>query len=110
MLRDRGKIKWTAMMLPEHIAQLREWQKEDDFQQRQQPDEQQLEEWDFRFQEALSMNLPVTIHYWKGAEVLTGKGFIRKIDTLDDVIHIKNEAGEAHFIPFVDIKSISDFE
>lgn len=29
--RDRGKIKWTAMMLPEHIYLLREWQKEDDY-------------------------------------------------------------------------------
>ncbi len=29
-VRDRGKIKWTAMMLPKHIAKLREWQAEDD--------------------------------------------------------------------------------
>lgn len=110
MIRDRGHIKWTAMMLPEHVGQLREWQKEDYFQQRQQPDEQQLEEWDLQFQKAVQMNLPIAIAYWKGPEVLIGKGFIGKIDLLEGVVHMKNEAGEAHRIPFVDIKSISDFE
>ena len=29
MLRDRGNIKWTAMMLPEHVQRLRTWQQED---------------------------------------------------------------------------------
>lgn len=110
MLRDRGRIKWTAMMLPEHIAQLRDWQKEDDFEQRQQPDEQQLEEWNFKFQEALLKKLPMEIHYWKGPEVLRVTGFIRKMDKLEGIIHIENEAGLAHRIPLVDIKSISDFE
>lgn len=28
MLRDRGNIKWTAMMLPEHVQQLKKWQQE----------------------------------------------------------------------------------
>ncbi|MBD7985938.1 YolD-like family protein [Sporosarcina sp. Sa2YVA2] len=110
MLRDRGRIKWTAMMLPEHIAQLRDWQKEDDFEQRQQPDEQQLEEWNLKFQQALLKNWPVEIHYWKGFVVLTTKGFIQKTDMLEGIIHIKSEAGLAQRIPFVDIKSISDFE
>ncbi len=29
MIRDRGNIKWTAMMLPEHVKLLREWQEQD---------------------------------------------------------------------------------
>ncbi|WP_397536971.1 YolD-like family protein [Rummeliibacillus pycnus] len=28
MIRDRGNIKWTAMMLPEHVQRLRTWQQE----------------------------------------------------------------------------------
>lgn len=27
--KDRGKIKWTAMMLPEHIEKLRTWHASD---------------------------------------------------------------------------------
>lgn len=30
MIRDRGNIKWTAMMLPEHVQRLRIWQREDE--------------------------------------------------------------------------------
>ncbi|GKV67616.1 hypothetical protein NCCP2716_01140 [Sporosarcina sp. NCCP-2716] len=30
MIRGRDRNKWTAIMLPEHIAKLREWQAEDD--------------------------------------------------------------------------------
>lgn len=29
-VKDRGRIKWTAMMLPEHIKELRAWQNEDE--------------------------------------------------------------------------------
>lgn len=29
MIRNRGNIKWTAMMLPEHVQRLRNWQRED---------------------------------------------------------------------------------
>ncbi len=28
VLRDRGNIKWTAMMLPEHVQRLKNWQSE----------------------------------------------------------------------------------
>lgn len=43
MIRDRGNIKWTAMMLPEHLRELRKWQVEDDLVKR--PD---LSEWDLQ--------------------------------------------------------------
>lgn len=43
MIRDRGNIKWTAMMLPEHLRELRKWQAEDDLVKR--PD---LSEWDLQ--------------------------------------------------------------
>lgn len=51
--RDRGKIKWTAMMLPEHISLLREWQAEDDYVKRP-----ELSEWDLEnIQEELERGL-----------------------------------------------------
>ena len=41
--RDRGRIKWTAMMLPEHVSALREWQEEDIL-----GDRPELNEWDLQ--------------------------------------------------------------
>lgn len=110
MIRDRGRIKWTAMMLPEHVEQLREWQKEDQRQEREQADEQQVEEWNYRIQEALERNEQLIFHYWYGDKVLIGKGSIQKIDSFEGVLYLSSESDEAHRIPFVDIKSISDFE
>ncbi|MGN7386567.1 YolD-like family protein [Sporosarcina sp. SAFN-015] len=110
MIRDRGRIKWTAMMLPEHIEQLREWQKEDELQIRQQPDEQQLEQWNYQIHEAAERNLQISIHYWDHEKVTEGKGHIQKINTLDGTLHLVSDNGETHSIPFVHLKSISESE
>lgn len=42
MLRDRGRIKWTAMMLPEHVKMLRVWQQEEGRVKAVEVDEQQI--------------------------------------------------------------------
>ncbi|MDW0111547.1 YolD-like family protein [Sporosarcina saromensis] len=110
MIRDRGRIKWTAMMLPEHVEQLREWQKEDGYEVRRQPDEQQIEEWNLRIQEALETKEQLVVHYWREPDVVCAKGFIQKADVLEGVLQLQSPTGVAHRIPFVDIKSISDFE
>ncbi|WP_369436109.1 hypothetical protein [Lysinibacillus fusiformis] len=28
MLRDRGTMKWTAMMLPEHLVEIKKWKQQ----------------------------------------------------------------------------------
>jgi len=110
MIRDRGRIKWTAMMLPEHVEQLRDWQKEDEHQLRQQPDEQQIEQWNYQIHEAAERNLQLSIHYWDNEKVVESKGHIQKINTLDGTLHLVSDNGEAHRIPFVHLKSISETE
>ncbi len=110
MIRDRGRIKWTAMMLPEHVEQLREWQKEDELQTRQQPDEQQIEQWNYQIHEAAERNLQISVHYWNDEKVAQGQGYIRKIDMLEGVLYLVSDKGKTHKIPFVHIKSISETE
>ena len=43
MIRDRGNIKWTAMMLPEHVVELRKWMDQDNYTERP-----ELNEWDLQ--------------------------------------------------------------
>jgi YolD-like protein. len=45
MIRDRGRIKWSAMMLPEHVKMLREWAEEEKWEEEKTADEQTREEW-----------------------------------------------------------------
>ena len=39
MIRDRGRKKWTAMMLPEHITKLRDWVGKDSYEEKPAIDE-----------------------------------------------------------------------
>ncbi len=110
MLRDRGTIKWTAMMLPEHVKLLREWKDEELAPIRQQPDEQQYEEWNYRLQEALELTKSLTITYWKSNRPFTQIGLIQRIDTLNGIVRMQTASGELVIIPLETIENISEIE
>ncbi|MBM7097228.1 YolD-like family protein [Bacillus sp. H-16] len=45
MLHDRGVLKWTSMILPEHVKKLKELKASYEKEQKPEPDPQLLEEW-----------------------------------------------------------------
>ena len=63
--RDRGNIKWNALMLPEHVKLLREWQAEDKKIAKPQLSEWQLEEMNEQLQLAYEQNLPIILNFWR---------------------------------------------
>ena len=65
-LNDRGNIKWTSMMLPEHVEKLKEMWREDERVEKGDLDEQQAAEIDFKLQLALKDDLTVGINYHNG--------------------------------------------
>lgn len=69
--RDRGNIKWNALMLPEHVKLLREWQAEDKKIAKPQLDEWQLEEMNTRLQMAFEQNLAIVLDYWRNGAYYT---------------------------------------
>lgn len=75
MNRDRGTIKWNALMLPEHVKLLREWQEEDKRRDKPLLEEWMLDEMNTRLQQALKFHLPVTLTYWMNEQMhsITGK-------------------------------------
>ena len=110
MLRDRGRIKWTAMMLPEHVRLLREWQEEDALPDRKEPDEQQMEEWQFLLSEAMEWNKQVTIRYWRHGQPQEVRGHVHCSHDVTGTLRIVAENGEAKVIPIRDIEGISGME
>ncbi|MCD8508969.1 MAG: YolD-like family protein [Bacillus sp. (in: Bacteria)] len=80
MNRDRGTIKWTSMMLPEHVQQLKKLAENHKKKQRPQADEQTLEEWSRLLGEAYQYDLPlsITIHIQGQEEIV--QGFVHKIN------------------------------
>jgi hypothetical protein len=98
MIRDRGRIKWVSMMLPEHVQLLREWAEEDTYEIKEELDEQHLEVMDEIISEAMEFDKPVTvIHYRnKKHELLIGN--IHYWNQLDHCLHIVDRFGEKHRI------------
>ncbi|MEH7073932.1 YolD-like family protein [Neobacillus drentensis] len=106
MIRDRGRIKWTSMMLPEHVKLLRDWVKEDRYEQKREMDEQQLQMMNEVLSEAIEYDQYVTItHYrMRNYEIVIGK--IHYWDELTQRLHVIDRFEEVHRIPMDAIADI----
>lgn len=76
MIRDRGKIKWTSLMLPEHVKELRDIWEEFERDTKPEVDIFALSEMEERIRYAMEYHLPLRMKIWnelKGkCEVKTG--------------------------------------
>ena len=100
MIRDRGRIKWTSLMLPEHVKMLREWAREDEWEEEAELDEQRLEELDRLIQKAFLEKKQVRIFYKERS--ITGT--IEKIDPVRRLINIRTENRSREEIPVLCIE------
>ena len=73
-IKDRGSIKWTAMMLPEHVQLLREEQDEDRYNVRPQLNDFDLEAIQDEIQIAFKSQSTVELRIWRNtAQISTGR-------------------------------------
>ncbi|MFD1335127.1 YolD-like family protein [Oceanobacillus iheyensis] len=70
-MNDRGSIKWTAMMLPEHVEYLRKKKKESQKISKPVIDAQQLDYMEQQLQFATINNSIITITYYDDGEMQT---------------------------------------
>ena len=94
MIRDRGTIKWTSMMLPEHVKMLREWKVEQTYENKRLVDEQLLDEMNFQLHQAIHEDRTVAITYYKNHHHFQVNGKISKINLLENRIAVKENAEE----------------
>lgn len=100
-LKDRGRIKWTAMMLPEHVQMLREWQQEDRYHVKPELDEFDLEAIHEEIRLAELRHCEIELHLWRdGSHVRTGT--IGKIDLAAQQLLLQTGAGTER-VAFSDI-------
>ena len=103
MIRDRGSMKWTAMMLPEHVKLLRDWAEEDTYEQRVILDEQQLEEMNQLIGEALEYQTLVAITYYEKKRYQLLIGYIHYYDEYKQRLHIIDQFEEVHYLKLSDL-------
>lgn len=106
MIRDRGKMKWVSMMLPEHVQLLREWADEDSYEERVNLDEQQLEEIDRTIAEAMEHRMLVAISYYDQKRYHVMVGHIHYYDEWKRQLHVIDRFEEAQSIKLMDIMDI----
>lgn len=95
MIRDRGKIKWTSLMLPEHVKLLREWMREDHLETKKEIDEQYLEVMNRRIFEAAEYGKTITILYYEKGRYKQYTGVVHAWDELNKTLQIAGgESGE----------------
>lgn len=105
-MNDRGSIKWTSLMLPEHVELLKSIWSEDNRIQRPLLDEQELELINNQIIEAYQDNQLITLTYYRNGKMVAISGTIQKVDQLKQKVLLKDLNEEILAIPFNDIYRI----
>ena len=90
MIRDRGNIKWNAMMLPEHVKLLREWHEKDDYVEKPELDEWALQELSEQLQIAFKDHTQVELKIWEAERIFTVTGIISKLDDKKGTLYLED--------------------
>lgn len=80
MLKDRGSMKWTAMMLPEHLVEIRKWKEEQFYDKKRELTEWELEEIEQTVQRAAAMQKQITLTLWNNHNLHDKIGLVTGID------------------------------
>jgi len=79
-IQERGALKWTALMLPEHIRMLREWKEEDNRVPKPKLDEFDLQMLQENIEIAIVRRCQVEIQVWKDYQFHYYTGMIISMD------------------------------
>ncbi|MEC2198621.1 YolD-like family protein [Bacillus subtilis] len=91
MLRDRGTIKWTSMMLPEHLTQLKQFLIDVSKIEKPSLDDQQIEEMDLLVSEALEFNKELKFKLFNNGFVENVTGRVHYINFEQHRLHVKDQ-------------------
>ncbi|MEC5424295.1 YolD-like family protein [Virgibacillus sp. C22-A2] len=91
MVNDRGNIKWTAMMMPEHINLLNQMWEEKEYKEKPLLDEQHMYEINMKLHLAISNNLNVFIEYYKDHDFHEINGKLKMIDSTQKYLQLDDE-------------------
>ncbi|WP_156289185.1 YolD-like family protein [Oceanobacillus salinisoli] len=107
MQRDRGSIKWTSLMLPEHVELLKEWWQEDKKVDMPILDSQQMEEINNQLIHAYKLCTAVTISIYQQSTVADYTGKVIKLDNIKNCMVFQLENGTSMDVGFHQILSVT---
>ena len=103
MNKDRGTIKWTSLMLPEHIQRLRAWENELNDTPPKEKADWELEALHQTIQQAYELKLPITFTLYQQSTWQTTTGVITTIDVNKKHLLLETDT-IVKAIPFITIQ------
>ncbi|MDN4073621.1 YolD-like family protein [Fictibacillus terranigra] len=107
MIRDRGKMKWQGMFIPQHVDALRGYDWDNTRIEKPTLDEQQLEEINDTICEAMEFSMAVEIAYYRSGVIEVLTGHIHYLDVHNKHVRIVTKNGEIARIKFSDITGVT---
>lgn len=101
-------MKWTAMMLPEHVKMLRDLDKAQDKVDKPSLDEQQIEDINQRIVEAMEYNQELVFYYYIAGEIRFIIGRVHYVDTLKREFRILDGHQHLNIIKFDEIVDVKN--
>jgi YolD-like protein len=106
-IRDRGNIKWTSMMLPEHVKELRKYINEDYYDIPEPTlDEQQLVEINTIILEAMECNIPLYFTVYKNKRLIKIVGNVHYFDHIKQELRVIDVESNLHILAISWIKNV----
>jgi hypothetical protein len=103
MLRDRGNIKWTSLMLPDHVSMLKRELHDSKKVKKPILDEQQIEDMENRICDSMEHIYPLLITVYDEGFFREIEGYVHCINPYNKQLHVKDLKGDTNFIKFMDI-------
>ncbi|KOP84132.1 YolD-like family protein [Cytobacillus solani] len=106
MIKDRGTIKWTAMMLPEHVQSLKDALVDEHRIEQPELDEQAIDEFELIICEAMESNESLNIEVFENGFTNIITGNVHYINSMKSQIIVQDAKGYFHHIPFKNLVNI----
>lgn len=90
MYKDRGTIKWTAMMLPEHVRELREWRYEVDEKPPSALESWQQDELNEKISLAFEQQSEISLFLYEGSWI-EERGIIQQLDAQQKLVFLADD-------------------
>lgn len=104
-MHDRGNIKWTSLMLPEHVELLQHFFDEN---KSEKPilSEDEIEEIQYVLEEALQHELALSITYFNQNKILEVQGVLGKYNPVQQALVLQSLDKEILHIPIQSILTV----
>ena len=101
--KDRGNKKWNSLMLVEHQRRLKELKMQEADLKKPDLDLQQLNEFNFKIEEALNKNLTLIVKFYEQKRIKIIEGKISKVEKDTEQLKIRQSNNKIAVLDFSQI-------